>query len=109
MGIKHAALTQQLLENSYRGNVDACLDCIERGARVNEQDSRGCTPLHNAVMHVNKALAEMLLDHGADTNVKDTIGKTPLHYSTGTHFAEVGELGELGELGVSREEVRGGE
>ena len=45
-------------------------------AKINEQDSEFCMPIHLAVM--NKGMIEPLIKFGADVNGKTNYGKTPL-------------------------------
>jgi len=65
---------------------------LKHGARINEVDSRGRTPLHYAFVKINDPFnvsridpAEVVtiycLQDGCDVNVKDQWGCAPLHYA----------------------------
>lgn len=66
---------------SSLGKSNNTLDILIRfGARVNDQDNNGWTPLAYAVRYnTNEDVAQRLLDAGADPNVK-IAGKTLLQY-----------------------------
>ena len=64
------------VSSSYLARV--CDALIARGARVNEADMRGNTPLHKAVNDGNVAVAEILVAAGADVSKGDDKGVTPL-------------------------------
>lgn len=53
---------------------------LERGAKADEADTDGKTPLHYASAK-NPESVNKLLKKGADANAKDNTGKTPLHYA----------------------------
>ena len=48
---------------------------LGRGARSNDQDEDGATPLHLAA---DPQVAEVLTAHGADLSLRDNLGRTPL-------------------------------
>ncbi|KAI9894307.1 MAG: hypothetical protein M1814_003063 [Vezdaea aestivalis] len=53
---------------------------LRNGARIQEQNRLGETPLHNSVTYVAKpVLVMLLLRAGADPNCKNNKGDTPLH------------------------------
>jgi ankyrin repeat protein len=56
---------------------------INKGVKINGQNSTGETPLHKAVMNgfVRLILVRMLLGHRADPNQLTTKGEAPLHYA----------------------------
>ena len=51
---------------------------------VNEQDSRGLTPLMYALTRADRNLTETLIKNGADVNARDKEGWTPLMYAVRT-------------------------
>ncbi|MCY4325471.1 MAG: ankyrin repeat domain-containing protein, partial [Betaproteobacteria bacterium] len=54
--------------------------CIAKGQSANSKNSRGETPLHNAVvLSQNPKVIKALLDAGAEINSRDRFGSTPLH------------------------------
>jgi len=52
---------------------------IDGGAKVNEIDSLGETPLHVAAMRGYRGIASLLLENGANLNAGDVRGLTPVH------------------------------
>ncbi|KAF2201437.1 ankyrin, partial [Delitschia confertaspora ATCC 74209] len=52
---------------------------IAKGARVNEEDQEGQTPLWEACAVGNASGAEVLLRHGAEVDRRDVRGDSPLH------------------------------
>ena len=60
--------------------VQVARSLIERGAPVNcKKTTNGFTPLHQAAIIGEEALAKMLIDKGAETEVIDREQMTPLH------------------------------
>lgn len=56
---------------------------------VNEQDSRGLTPLMFALTRSDRNLAETLIKNGADVNARDKEGWTPLMYAVRTQNEKI--------------------
>lgn len=54
---------------------------VQRGALVNFQDRRGCTPLHN--YSLTPETVHFFVSHGANVNTRDNRGQTPLYYAVG--------------------------
>ncbi|MFQ6039423.1 MAG: sigma-70 family RNA polymerase sigma factor [Candidatus Poribacteria bacterium] len=58
---------------------DEVVECLlEHGAKVDDRNNDGQTPLHAAMESGNLKAAELLIKHGAEINAKDKQGKTPL-------------------------------
>lgn len=55
---------------------------LKNGADPNSLDSRGSTPLHNALMQHSFSVMTLLMKHGAELTVFDNKGMTPLHIAT---------------------------
>lgn len=55
---------------------------------INEQDSKGCTPLHFAVSSQRIDVVKTLVEYGANANLRDYMGFTPLFWATG-RYADV--------------------
>ena len=65
----------QFLSTATPAEVDSCLAA---GARVNERDGAGRTPLHDvARFNDNPAVTWILLDAGAQVDARDGDGATP--------------------------------
>ncbi|PRP77325.1 ankyrin repeat-containing protein [Planoprotostelium fungivorum] len=58
-------------------------ELIDKGARINEADEEGETPLHVAIYNkaIRAILTRLLLDSGAELNVGSSDGQTPLNYA----------------------------
>ena len=55
---------------------------LEKGAKLDQRDDEGATPLHWAARYgASPEFFDMLLAHGAKLDAKDRRGKTPLHYA----------------------------
>ncbi|MFC1841791.1 ankyrin repeat domain-containing protein [Candidatus Dependentiae bacterium] len=52
---------------------------IKYGARVNEKNNNGMTPLHTAMLCGRKKMAALLLENDACIDIKNNLGNTPLH------------------------------
>jgi ankyrin repeat protein len=59
---------------------------------VEAEDWDNLTPLHLAVMHGHKDVAEFLLAHGAKVNAKTVKAVTPLHMAAQTGNIEIMQL-----------------
>ena len=71
-------LGRSLLYLSARnGYLDICKYLLEKGAKVNETQSTGSTPLHAASYYGNKKIVELLLEYGADTKIKNKYNNLP--------------------------------
>lgn len=53
---------------------------LKYGAKINVQDSRGSTPLHNSVRNGHAEIVALLVKHGS-LRYKDKNGKTPIDYA----------------------------
>ena len=67
---------------------------LDQGAKIDERDTRGCTPLYRAVEAGNKALVEQLLARGAKPSLDAFLksGNTPLHAAAQKGRDEIIEL-----------------
>ena len=68
---------------------------------MDARDKSGATPLHQAALKGNLALASLLLQHGADVNARDGGGATPLHNAALSGRSELAAL--LLDKGADRE------
>lgn len=63
-------------------------------------DSKGNTPLHEAVIHGRQSIVQILVGRGADVRVPNAFGKTPLHIA-----AELGKGDLIQALAPSKESM----
>lgn len=62
---------------AIRGDLRAAQLLIEAGLDVNGKGDLGNTPLHYAVQHHHKTVADLLIANGASRSVVNEFGKTP--------------------------------
>jgi len=72
------------------GDVDSIRKAVSQGARVDQPDDLGNTPLHYSANagHL-EAVNELLKAFGAPVNVANSAGDTPLHKAAARGHAEV--------------------
>ncbi|KAJ6784458.1 hypothetical protein PWT90_02875 [Aphanocladium album] len=63
------------------GDISLTQTLLGCGAELNRKDFRGASPLREAVMQKNQAVASMLLDSGADIESKCSLGMTSLAFA----------------------------
>lgn len=76
--IKNNADEAILVSAGKLNEIEACDYLIKNGARVNDIDARGDTPLHHACRSGNDALVALLLSRKANCFIKNKNGETPL-------------------------------
>ncbi|MFC1604708.1 ankyrin repeat domain-containing protein [Planctomycetota bacterium] len=100
---KHGAKESQKNEQSFEmailsNNLEAVRELISQGANVNVRDSRGNTPLLQAIgirrlsSIERQSLIKMLISAGADVNAKNRRGNTPLDVAKQRGHTEIVEL-----------------
>lgn len=52
--------------------------CLKYGARVDDRDSKGMTPIHYSCLSGQIGVISFLKHHGASLDVRDNKGRTPL-------------------------------
>ena len=87
-----------LVEAARRGDTDAVISLLDRGADVNAAQGDGMTALHWAAKRGSLEMAEVLLSSGARVDEVTRIGQhSPLHLaSSGGHAPVVRRLLEAG-------------
>ena len=76
-----------------KGHVEIVELLIAHQADVNAQNPEGATPLHDAALAGQTAVAVALLEHGARIDARDTeSGATPLHRAASWGRREMVEL-----------------
>ncbi len=87
-----AVLDQQLLAHAADAPAEDVKKLIERGAHVNAQDRFGVTPLMEAVIGNNPAVARVLLDAGASMGIRNLRGDTALDLARQLGRREIEQL-----------------
>jgi ankyrin repeat protein len=90
--IAKGARADDLRTAAALGELGKMREFLAQGAVVNEQDSRGFTPLHAAALFGEVAVAELLLDAGARPNAKARDGQAPLYKAVERGHLKVVEL-----------------
>ncbi|KAF7559303.1 hypothetical protein G7046_g4857 [Stylonectria norvegica] len=71
--------TFPLLLAAEKGNVEILEPLITAGARVNDQDGEGFSPLHVAAACSDPAGLQLVLDRGANVDIRLQNGSRPIH------------------------------
>jgi ankyrin repeat protein len=72
------------------GNIDEVQWQLDAGVDVNEESSKGLTPLHYAASAGHNDIVELLIERGANVNATDSgKGATPLDYAHWRDHEEV--------------------
>ena len=89
------------------GNIDEVQWQLDAGIDVNEESSKGLTPLHYAASAGHNDIVELLIERGANVNATDSgKGATPLDYAHWGDHEEVIET--LNAHNAQREHEKGG-
>lgn len=83
-------------------NTAWVIDLVEKGARIDETDSSGMTPLGIAVKRQNLEMAKLLIDRGADVRAGSGDYGTPLHLAVMGRGPEEEANVEIAELLIAR-------
>jgi ankyrin repeat protein len=82
-----------LSEAAGAGNKGMVEFLLSKGANINALDGReGFAPLHYAVSHGFKTLAETLVAHGADVDVRGREGDRPLHLAARNGYTALAKV-----------------
>lgn len=77
-------LNKELFIACYKGDLEGVRKSIDNGAKLNEKDKYGWTPLHHASYSKyshNDKIIKLLIDSGSNVNAQDHSGNTALHYA----------------------------
>jgi len=77
---------------SREGKKEIASMLIVHGAKVNDPDIVGKTPLHISAEGKSQDIVELLLDNGASLSAKDKLGRTPLHQSSIEGYLKIAEI-----------------
>jgi len=70
-----------IYEAIKKNDLEAVKTYLAQGARINEKNKSGFTPLHIAALGGCTEIAEYLLSAGARASIKNQYGYTPSHYA----------------------------
>lgn len=70
-------MVEELCRSCQSGNLQNCVEILEKGVSVNETDSVGFLPIHYACKYGHKDIVQHLLDQGSDPGTYIT-GKNPV-------------------------------
>lgn len=93
---------ETLHQAAFNGEVEAVLECLERGDDPNERDcDYGDTPLFDACAEPDNdpagRVVRALLEHGADPHARNDVGNTPAHRAAeGGHLNALDMLAQAG-------------
>jgi len=71
------------------GRLGVVKQALLAGAKVNDADEVGMTPLHYAVLAAEIRVVQLLLNLGADVEVKSARGETPIDLAVAARVAAV--------------------
>ena len=71
------------------GNEALVTLLLDNGAKVDDRDRSGNTPLHNSVLKKQTEIVTLLLERGADLDARSGSGMTPLHIAALRDNAEM--------------------
>ena len=92
-GAKESQKNEQSIEMTINSNnLEKVKEMIAQGVKLDVRDSRGNTPLIQAIIQGKMSFVETLISGGADVNAKNRRGGTPLHIAARRGPKEVVEL-----------------
>jgi uncharacterized protein len=81
-----------IIQAALINDVSAISELLARGARVDECDKDGRTPLMHATINKQLDIMRLLLNSGADPDIQDKSGWSALHFAAQARSAESVEL-----------------
>jgi len=91
-GSKKSTKSTAAIDAVRSHSVDALRETLDSGADPNGADKGGLTPLMEAALTGQTAMATVLLDRGADVNARDRGDWTALHYAAQDSQLEIARL-----------------
>ena len=87
----------ELIEKAKVGDLDAIIEFVGKGAKVDEKDNNGNTPLMRASANGHVDVVKTLIENGAKVDEKNKDGNTPLMWASADgHVVVVKTLIEKG-------------
>ena len=87
---------------TFFGNAATVRSALDCGAKVDQPDDDGITPLGWAAIGNWADIARLLIERGADVNHVDKLGMTPLLYAASIDFGDEGTIQVLLKSGANR-------
>lgn len=85
-------LNEKLLKAAENKNAEEVKSLLEKGARPDEQDVQGRTPLMIAAYNHDTETAKVLIDAGANVNLQDDMENSPFLYAGAEGDLEILQL-----------------
>ena len=80
------------MEAANSGNPVIMKQLVERGAKINETDRQGYTPLHYACTWGHVEAVKLLIKLGANPDIRNVLGVTPMMVATQNAHSEVVQI-----------------
>jgi ankyrin repeat protein len=81
-----------IVQAALINDISAISELLARGARVDERDEDGQTPLMHATINTRLDIMRLLLNSGANPDIQDKIGWSALHFAAQARSGESVEL-----------------
>ena len=83
MAMTKLELQKKLVDACYSGHLAKTALLLAHGAKPNEADERGYSPIHFACQEGHVKIINLLVQRGASFNVRDCEGDLPLFSAVG--------------------------
>ncbi len=83
---------KSILHAIARGDAEDVKRYLQKGAKLNEKNAAGWTPLHYAAVRGKAAIAKLLIAGGADVNVRNNSKRIPLHHAAERNYLELAKV-----------------
>lgn len=95
--MKVAPIHSAVAHRDHKRAFEMTSELVKHDVKVNVAQEGGWTPLHQAAVHGQTDILELLLKNGADTNAVSEDGKTPLQMAVDANCKESIEILQSGD------------